>query len=206
MRKAQGQRIYTITQKVYNDKPGIVASALSAHSWDTQSRVQQSLDAGYEVTIHERPITESGWTGAGYTVIDPSTGAGAYTIEGGANGGALNFEALGSALMVALGMLAIFAALIPLFFVLAYLLGGVIALAISIILIWSLVLYELYALDIEQGALRSIIANLAWGAFGLALGAISASPIVGLISWLIGSIGNYLISNNKTGMVEYEFA
>jgi len=84
---AQGQRIYTITQKVYNENPGIVNTALSAHSWDTQNRVQQSLDAGYEVTIHQSPITESGWTGAGFISIDPSTGAGAYTIEGGANGG-----------------------------------------------------------------------------------------------------------------------
>ena len=84
---AQGQRIYTITQKVYNDNPGIVNTALSAHSWDTQNRVQQSLDAGYEVTIHQSPITESGWTGAGFTHIDPSTGAGAYTIDGGSNGG-----------------------------------------------------------------------------------------------------------------------
>ena len=49
--------------------------------------MQQSLDAGYEVTIHQSPITESGWTGAGYTAIDPATGAGAYTIEGGGNGG-----------------------------------------------------------------------------------------------------------------------
>ena len=83
---AQGQRIYTITQKVYNDNPNIVNTALSAHSYDTQSRVQQSLDAGYEVTIHESPIAESGWAGAGYIAIDPSTGAGAYTIEGGSNG------------------------------------------------------------------------------------------------------------------------
>ena len=86
---AQGQRIYTITQKVYNDNPNIVNTALSAHSYDTQNRVQQSLDAGYEVTIHERPITESGWTGAGYLAIDSATGAGAYTIEGGGNGGFL---------------------------------------------------------------------------------------------------------------------
>ena len=87
----QGQRIYTITQKVYNDNPNIVNTALSAHSYDTQNRVQQSLDAGYEVTIHERPITESGWTGAGYLAIDSATGAGAYTIEGGSNGGVLDF-------------------------------------------------------------------------------------------------------------------
>ena len=86
---AQGQRIYTITQKVYNDNPGIVNTALSAHSYDTQNRVQQSLDAGYEVTIHEQPITQSGWMGAGYTAIDPSTGSGAYTIEGGSNGAIL---------------------------------------------------------------------------------------------------------------------
>ncbi|MBU2123045.1 MAG: transglutaminase [Gammaproteobacteria bacterium] len=99
---AQGQRIYTITQKVYNDNPGIVNTALSAHSYDTQNRVQQSLDAGYEVTIHESPITESGWTGAGYTAIDPNTGAGAYTIEGGSNGAwySLVAQAGGSLLII----------------------------------------------------------------------------------------------------------
>ena len=86
---AQGQKIYTIAQKVYNDNPNIVATALSAHSYDTQNRIQNALDAGYEVTIHESPITQSGWTGAGFTTIDPATGAGAYTIEGGSNGGIL---------------------------------------------------------------------------------------------------------------------
>ena len=102
----QGQRIYTITQKVYNDNPNIVNTALSAHSYDTQNRVQQSLDAGYDVTIHEQPITESGWTGAGYTAIDPNTGAGAYTIEGGSNGAWLVFVvALISYLIIPLAML-----------------------------------------------------------------------------------------------------
>jgi hypothetical protein len=48
--------------------------------------VQQALDAGYEVTIHEAPITQDGWTGAGLTIIDPNTGAGGYLIEGGSNG------------------------------------------------------------------------------------------------------------------------
>ncbi|MDA8456530.1 transglutaminase [Acidovorax sp. GBBC 3334] len=88
----RGQKIYTITQKVYKDNPDIVNTALSAHSQDTQNRVQQSLDAGYEVTIHQAPITESGWTGAGYTAIDPATGAGAHTIEGGSKGGNLLFN------------------------------------------------------------------------------------------------------------------
>ncbi|WP_198137944.1 hypothetical protein [Verminephrobacter eiseniae] len=87
----QRQRIYTITQRVYNDNPGIVNNELSAHSYETKSRIQQALDAGYEVTIHERPITQSGWTGAGFVTIDPNTGAGSYTIEGGGNGGFLGF-------------------------------------------------------------------------------------------------------------------
>ena len=62
---------------------------MSAHSADTRSAVQNALNAGLEVTIHEKPVTVSGWTGAGYTMIDPGTGAGGYIIEGGSNGGAL---------------------------------------------------------------------------------------------------------------------
>ena len=48
--------------------------------------IRQAIAAGKEVTIHEKAITESGWSGAGYAVIDPETGAGAYLIEGGARG------------------------------------------------------------------------------------------------------------------------
>lgn len=31
--------------------------------------------------------SQSGWSGAGYTTIDPATGAGGYIIDGGTNGG-----------------------------------------------------------------------------------------------------------------------
>ncbi len=82
-----GQKIYTITAQVYADNPNIVNSALWAHSYETKGKVQAALDAGYEVTIHEAPITVSGWTGAGFTMIDPQTGAGGYLIEGGSSGG-----------------------------------------------------------------------------------------------------------------------
>ena len=84
---AQGQKIYTITKEVFANNPGIVSSQLSAHSQATQQAVQNALYAGHEVTIHEKPITQSGWTGAGYTTIDPETGAGGYMIDGGSNGG-----------------------------------------------------------------------------------------------------------------------
>jgi hypothetical protein len=47
------------------------------------------MASGKEVTIHEAPISAYGFTGSGYTVIDPQTGTGAYVIEGGARGGLL---------------------------------------------------------------------------------------------------------------------
>lgn len=55
----------------------------------------QALQAGLEVTIHEKPITQDGWSGAGYIAIDPSTGAGGYLIEGGSNGSWIPVEAIG---------------------------------------------------------------------------------------------------------------
>ena len=66
--------------------PNIVNNQLFAHSQSTKDRIQQALDAGYEITIHEAPITQDGWTGAGFSVIDPNTGADGYLIEGGSNG------------------------------------------------------------------------------------------------------------------------
>ena len=44
---------------------------------------------GREATISEGTITVAGWTGVGYIVSDPETGAGAYRISGGGNGGLL---------------------------------------------------------------------------------------------------------------------
>ena len=153
---AQGQRIYTITQKVYNDNPNIVNTALSAHSYDTQNRVQQSLDAGYDVTIHEQPITESGWTGAGYTAIDPTTGAGAYTIEGGANGAAL---LAGLALGIATGAIFVIAAVAaPAWPFLA----GV-GLGVALVLIASIAIYNLRVWSATE-------AECFWQGFGTGLG------------------------------------
>lgn len=36
--------------------------------------------------LHEKAINAHGWTGYGYIIIDPDTGAGAYLIEGKGNG------------------------------------------------------------------------------------------------------------------------
>jgi hypothetical protein len=116
-----GQKIYTITREIYANNPNIVSAKLWAHSLSTKDRIQQAMDAGYDVTIHEAPISVSGWMGAGFTLIDPATGAGGYLIEGGTSGGVifvtwmsfifvgLAAAALltGGALFIALGLLAL---------------------------------------------------------------------------------------------------
>ncbi|HZH13452.1 MAG TPA: transglutaminase domain-containing protein [Archangium sp.] len=81
---AEGQRIYTITQA----NIGTALSQLSL-SAETLNEISSSVAAGKEVTVHQRPVTVNGWSGAGYIVLDPATGAGGYLIEGGANGGKL---------------------------------------------------------------------------------------------------------------------
>lgn len=128
-----------------------------------------------------------GWTGAGYIITDPAIGDGAYKISGGGNGGALF-----SAITAAIGMLAIMVSLSPFALILAYLAGPAIALAITIFSVWSLVLYEIQQLD--SGPARGILANLAYGAFGIAVGALTGSAWIALISWIVFSVANYYIS------------
>ncbi|GAA6173936.1 hypothetical protein NBRC116592_36060 [Colwellia sp. KU-HH00111] len=76
----QGQKIYTLTS--------VNANLLTEVTIDSASRqeIQSALATGKEVTVHQEPIDEFGWTGSGYVVIDPDTGAGGYIITGGENG------------------------------------------------------------------------------------------------------------------------
>jgi hypothetical protein len=55
----------------------------------TMNEIRASLAVGREVIVHADPITVPGWRGAGYIIFDPQTGAGAWKIGGGANGGYL---------------------------------------------------------------------------------------------------------------------
>jgi hypothetical protein len=57
-----------------------------------------------EVTFFENPITAFGWTGYGYSIVDPDTGVGSYLIEGGSNG----------AIYIAVGVIFLLLALVPL--------------------------------------------------------------------------------------------
>jgi hypothetical protein len=44
------------------------------------------VGAGKEAIVSKMNINVNGWTGCGYIIIDPNTGAGAYMISGGTNG------------------------------------------------------------------------------------------------------------------------
>jgi hypothetical protein len=81
---SQGQKIFTITQA----NQDIILPQINVDP-DVMNEMQNALAAGREITVHQSPITQSGWTGSGYIITDPATGAGAYKISGGANGAEL---------------------------------------------------------------------------------------------------------------------
>lgn len=89
---SQGQKIYTLTSNNAHLINDITMEAA------IKQEVQLALNNGKEITIHEQPINEFGWTGTGYVIVDPETGAGAYKIGGGENGGALSSLGVGFSL------------------------------------------------------------------------------------------------------------
>lgn len=48
--------------------------------------IQNAINAGKVVTVSKTNITHNGWTGCGYIITNPETGAGAYMISGGISG------------------------------------------------------------------------------------------------------------------------
>ena len=60
-----------------------------------RTEIQQALNLGLEVTVHQSPLTVNGWQGSGYAILDAEYGVGAYQISGGVSGGftaLLNFS------------------------------------------------------------------------------------------------------------------
>ena len=79
--QAEGQRIYTI-----NQSNTATALAKLPVGGTVGQEIQSAIQAGKEVTFHERGINSHGFSGYGYIITDPETGAGAYMIEGKGNG------------------------------------------------------------------------------------------------------------------------
>ena len=97
--QSQGQKIYTINKDN-------VTTAL-AKLPGVNAEIRNAIEAGKEVTFHEKAISAHGWSGQGYIIVDPETGAGAYLIEGKGNEGYL--ETLGE--FIAVLFMALLAAL-----------------------------------------------------------------------------------------------
>ena len=87
---AEGQKIWTIDRN--NVQLALESINLDP---DTESEIRNSVNAGMLVTAHERPINFNGWIGEGYMIIDSATGAGAYKISGGGNGGVILTDPVG---------------------------------------------------------------------------------------------------------------
>ncbi|WP_460507795.1 hypothetical protein [Hydrogenophaga soli] len=82
--QAEGQRIYTITaENAATALPNLPVGG------SVGNEIRSAVQAGKEVTVHERAINAHGFSGYGYIVTDPDTGGGGYLIEGRGNGGIL---------------------------------------------------------------------------------------------------------------------
>lgn len=94
---AAGQRIYHITPANQSTILGNIH-----HDADTMTEIKNALAAGKEVITHTDAVNVPGWSGAGYIITDPDTGAGAYKIAGGGNGSFFLGLFIGVALVTAL--------------------------------------------------------------------------------------------------------
>ncbi len=101
----QGIPIYTVNQTN-------ISTVLPQLQVDIQVKedIQNAVNAGKEVTVSKTNISFNGWTGCGYIVINPETGAGAYMLSGGTNGAILLVALM---LLTAIALLAIAVAIGP---------------------------------------------------------------------------------------------
>ncbi|MGI9279684.1 MAG: transglutaminase domain-containing protein [Endozoicomonas sp.] len=125
----EGQRILSITRDNLEE-----AMQILNLSDDVEREIKQGVSSGKVVTAHEKNIAYKGWVGAGYLIIDPDTGAGAYKISGGENGGFIElvskvFEWLGIGFFIkellaiiagSLGIAAVFSSIGGVLFFLAF--------------------------------------------------------------------------------------
>lgn len=104
--QAEGQRVYTI-----NKNNAVTALAAFPVGGSVGSEIRSAINAGKEVVVHERAVNSYGWSGYGYIIIDPDTGAGGYIVEGRGNGSFLDlWSEYGNGAAFALFVASLFAA------------------------------------------------------------------------------------------------
>jgi hypothetical protein len=82
---SQGIPIYTVNK----DNINAILPVLQVSS-EVKTDIQNAVNAGKVVTVSKTNVTIDTWTGVGYILLDPNTGAGAYMISGGFAGGGAN--------------------------------------------------------------------------------------------------------------------
>ena len=150
---------------------------------DVGAEIRSAVNSGKEVAVHERQISAHGWTGYGYTIVDPDTGAGAYLIEGKGSGGILDHWAKNSTGWTA--MLAVLS--------LAAILGSVSGVIVALLLLVSILfamlnimVYQLQRIETgctDNGHWASRIAEF----FGVAIGTQGIQGVIASLIWSIFS-------------------
>ena len=184
----QGQKIYTLGP----DNASLHASIVSSLQIDADVKheIGNALASGKVVTVHAKDISVGRWVGSGYLIADPGTGAGAFKIAGGSNGGTLdtvgnNSDALGFAFFV-LGLIAATAGV--------GLVVGLLLLVVSIVIgAMAFGAAQLEAAENAQCAaqyecIKNIFLSLFLVNLALALIGLAVNPLVGLALGLNGLI------------------
>ncbi|ESP63027.1 TolA protein [Smithella sp. ME-1] len=107
--------------------------------------IQNAVNAGNVVTVSKTDITYNGWTGCGYIISDPTTGAGAYMIGGGLNGGqVLNTDDVAKLVIAIVGGSLLASVIVA---ALAYLFAYIVTTMLlnpGLIIFWTIILILIY--------------------------------------------------------------
>jgi len=76
-----GAAVYRITAA---NLPALYSLPLSS---DVMADIANAVAAGKEAVVSDATVSTGNWSGTGYIITDPATGAAAYLIDGGFNGG-----------------------------------------------------------------------------------------------------------------------
>jgi hypothetical protein len=94
---SEGQKVYILN----SGNQAIHASTINQLNIDqvVKQEIANALTIGKEVIVHQENVSHAGFIGAGYIIIDPETGAGAYKISSGASGAKIILGAAGLVLV-----------------------------------------------------------------------------------------------------------
>lgn len=75
-------------QKIYSLNASNISTYLSEIETDsgTKQEILSYVNAGYEATVHQHPVSTTNWSGTGYILSNPNTSEASYKISGGKNG------------------------------------------------------------------------------------------------------------------------